>query len=690
LHKESLAILRRVDDSVDLIEALYDNGQLHFLLGDLAGARNLHTEAMERSQSLCLMRGVTINQLALGDLYFRQGESEAALNLYRQAANRARESGELSNSVNALLRLAALNRDAGRLSLAWEAAEEAMITGRKTGSPGLVAAGHYALGETNRLAGDADRAVTQFDTALELLVNAPDTELAWRVHYGRGNALEDQGRMAEAITALENAISLIEGVRNRLDRERFRAGYIQDKYQVYIDLVRLQIEIGEAETAFETAERLRSRSYSEMVEAHLPEAQDEDSSAEHALRRRIMALRQALLKEQNLVKPERRDAAIVVYSRELLAAEQAYQAMLDDRRKRNVPSFHPVPSYEEVRQLLGQHEALVEYVVGRDETVLFILTAEDLVTHTAALIRKDLDNKVSLVRSLIKRDGSDFWRKPAVSLAKSLLEPILAGGQFSTIDHIYLVPHGTLNYLPFAVLPMGNGKPVVSSFTLSYLPTAATLIDPRQSSNRNLGLLALAPDRSHLEFANTEAQAINDLFDPDSRLLLGPDATESAFKNEAGKYRVLHMATHGYFNKFNPMLSGLELEADHINDGQLELHEILGLQLNADLVTLSACQTGLGSGYFSTVPAGDDFVGLTRAFIFAGSSSVMATLWEVNDASTLELMMTFYGSLRQSGNAQDLPLSLARAQRAMLSSEEYSHPYYWAPFVLVGGASAKS
>ena len=104
-------------------------------------------------------------------------------------------------------------------------------------------------------------------------------------------------------------------------------------------------------------------------------------------------------------------------------------------------------------------------------------------------------------------------------------------------------------------------------------------------------------------------------------------------------------------------------------------------------MTLSACQTGLGSGYFAEVPAGDDFVGSTRAFLYAGSTAVLATLWEVDDASTLALMKSFYGGLRQAAGTEDKATALALAQRALLASDEYKHPYFWAPFVLVGDMS---
>ena len=134
-------------------------------------------------------------------------------------------------------------------------------------------------------------------------------------------------------------------------------------------------------------------------------------------------------------------------------------------------------------------------------------------------------------------------------------------------------------------------------------------------------------------------------------------------------------------SKLNPLLSGIDLEPDPSEDGRLEVREIMELRLKARLVTLSACETALGSSYFTEIPAGDDFVGLTRAFLFAGSRSVLASLWKVDDRSTLELMEVFY---RERGGAESAG-ALVAAQRAMRQAKgRYSHPYFWAAFVLVG------
>ena len=169
------------------------------------------------------------------------------------------------------------------------------------------------------------------------------------------------------------------------------------------------------------------------------------------------------------------------------------------------------------------------------------------------------------------------------------------------------------------------------------------------------------------------------------QVLIGKKATESSFKALAGGYRMLHLATHNTWNRLNPLLSGLELEPGSGEDGRLEVHEILNLRLAADLVTLSACETALGSGYQGTTPIGDDFVGLTRAFLHAGSGGVVASLWEVDDESTLDLMQRFYTQLSD----KDPAAALAEAQRAMLNPSRPMDPYRWAAFVVVGGTLAQ-
>ena len=172
----------------------------------------------------------------------------------------------------------------------------------------------------------------------------------------------------------------------------------------------------------------------------------------------------------------------------------------------------------------------------------------------------------------------------------------------------------------------------------------------------------------------------------DPQVLIGQAATEAAFRRDAPGRRILHLATYGVLNKQNPLFSYMDLAAGGEQDGRLEVHEVFGLRLAADLVVLSACQTGLGSGALADVPAGDDWVGLTRAFLHAGAARVVATLWPVDDWASAALMERFYEGYQAQ---DDAARALALAQRTLLAAPATAHPFYWAGFVSIGGAPAE-
>jgi CHAT domain-containing protein len=333
---------------------------------------------------------------------------------------------------------------------------------------------------------------------------------------------------------------------------------------------------------------------------------------------------------------------------------------------------------------------LVEYVLARDHLMTFVISRRGIAAQTMPLRRADLTARIALLRDLIRRPGDQRWRKPAASLSATLIQPLEREGLLRGVRDLYVVPHGALNYLPFALLPADgsvDGAPLIDRYALAQLPAASAMLSNGRAMAGPPSLLAVAPARSRLRFAPQEARAIGALYQPNSRLLTGAAATESSFKRVAGDFRIVHLATHGHFNKLNPLLSGLELEADRVDDGLLQVHEVLGLRLAAELVTLSACETGLGSGYLADLPAGDEFVGMARAFLAAGSESVMATLWDVDDAASVQIMKRFYARLQGSSAGTSKARALAEAQQEFQSSAELGHPYYWAPFIVVGAQS---
>ncbi|MDP9268491.1 MAG: tetratricopeptide repeat protein [Acidobacteriota bacterium] len=665
------------------VEGLGDRGAVFLMLGDLPSAERDFSEASGLAQSIGNVRGVTANLLALGDLEAKRGRHERAAVQYRAALERSRAAADQDMMATSLLRLAATLPELRDPQGAVVSAKEALEIARKQSAAPGEAEALLILGDLLRRQGELQPSLARLTEAEKVAAPIANPDLNWQIAYGRGRTLEAMGRVDEAISAYRQSVEIIEGVHSELKEERYRSGYLQDKSQVYIALIRLLLRRDKAGEAFSFAERLRAQGKSTPLERNVsPEA----AQHELELRLRIQRLHRAI-EEESAKGAEFRGRAAAVFSEELQAAQREYQNLLDDRHGRR-SGRATVATAERIRQSLPADAALLEYVVADDSVLIFVLTRDQLRSTSSPVSLEELETRIELFRDLLNRRTGDQWRPPAESLRHSLVDPIEAAGWLRGRRRLFLVPQGVLHYLPFAALARttdSRTRFLVEDYVLQYLPSASTLAAEPGSAGLDRRLFALAPSRSHLLFATREVQAIQTLLPHGARLLVGTRATESDFKRLAGDYGTIHLATHGFFNKVNPLFSGVELEPDARDDGRLEVHEVLELRLRAGLVTLSACETALGTGYYSDVPAGDDFVGLTDAFLRAGSSSVLATLWEVNDRSTSEFMTEFYRRLERPGGEGDL--ALATAQRRMLASHSrFRHPYYWAPFVLVGSS----
>jgi CHAT domain-containing protein len=250
---------------------------------------------------------------------------------------------------------------------------------------------------------------------------------------------------------------------------------------------------------------------------------------------------------------------------------------------------------------------------------------------------------------------------------------------------LLIIPHGALHYLPFAALHDGRNF-LAAEHSLRYLPSASVLkyLKPPRTQRPESVLIFGNPDLGNpkldLPNAEIEAKAIADLV-PGSELLVRKKASEAAFKQFAPSFRYLHIASHGQFNASNALDSRLLLSQDGGQDGgqdgSLTVGELYSVRLDVDLTTLSACETGLGK-----VLSGDDVVGLTRGFLYAGSSSVVASLWEVDDLATAELMKAFYTRLKAG-----VPQKLALREAQMEVRKSFPHPFFWAAFFITGQGS---
>jgi CHAT domain-containing protein len=288
----------------------------------------------------------------------------------------------------------------------------------------------------------------------------------------------------------------------------------------------------------------------------------------------------------------------------------------------------------------------------------------------------DLAAKVRRLRVTIQEDEDENRsREYAKELHDILLGPVrsLAAGK-----SLLIVPHGVLHYLPFAALYDGNDY-LMQNTLIRFLPSASTIRFLRTPSGTQKDpVLVLAnPDLQDpsldLPFAETEGRYIAQSI-PASEIFARSQASEEVFKARAPTFRMLHVASHGEFNGADALQSRLLLARSGTEDGSLTVGDLYNMRLDADLVTLSACETGLGK-----VQTGDDVLGLTRGFLFAGSSNIVASQWKVDDQATGVLMQHFYANLSQGKPKRE---ALREAQRE--TRKTYAHPFYWAAFYLTG------
>jgi len=320
----------------------------------------------------------------------------------------------------------------------------------------------------------------------------------------------------------------------------------------------------------------------------------------------------------------------------------------------------------------------------------FVVTGQSVEAVVLPIDLKTVQSIYRLLRlNLDAAPHSTAERLPALTANAQALLHRLYQGLVAPLDATLraygrwiVVPYGPLHYLPFQALFDGTHY-LVERHEISYLPGASLLrycLEPRHGA-------AGAATFGHSfggQLPNTvhEAAAIHAIFGGD--LYIEEEATPARFRELAGQRQVLHLATHGNFRPDNPLFSGLALA-----DGWLTTLDIFNLRLNASLVTLSACQTGR-----STVGGGDELLGLMRALLYAGAASLVLTLWTVEDRSTASLMQRFYQGLaegqRKGSALRQAQLAFIQSDRAGSDAQDraYAHPYFWAPFFLVGDAGS--
>ena len=502
-----------------------------------------------------------------------------------------------------------------------------------------------------------------------------------------GGVYRGMGKLPEAEAVLRKAVAGIEDIRSQLQSEEHREAFVEDKMGAYAQLIQVLFDQGKMAGAFEISERARARAFLDMLGNRVSLSRGRDAALiaeEKALQERIARLKAFEALEDSEEEPPEDATATPLQSdrqRELDLAREAYTAFLarvraQSREQASLMTVEPL-TLSEVQALLGPEAVLLEYFVGGGRTLLWVVTRDSLRAFRLRIGEDELARRVGEFRDLISSRGRlDELQQAAQDLYRTLVGPAFPGG---LPRELIIVPHRVLHYLPFHALMPAPGRYLLQDSLVSYLSSASLLQFTRekQAAGAPSALAVGNPDLEdptlNLRYAEREARGVADLF-PGTVVLTRRDATKAKGREHSTRHNLLHFATHAELDDADPLGSALLFAPDTGDDGRLEVQEIFGLDLNAFLVVLSACETALGK-----LSRGDELTGLTRAFIYAGTPSVITTLWKVNDRASYELMWEFYRHLKAGRNKAE---ALRQAQVATLA--KYPHPYYWAAYQLTG------
>ncbi|MBK9347102.1 MAG: CHAT domain-containing protein [Burkholderiales bacterium] len=510
--------------------------------------------------------------------------------------------------------------------------------------------------------GRTEEARTGFDQMLKVPQIAANGEIYWMTLADRAHIATRDGDLPLAISLYRRALEVIERQRASIHTEANKIGFIGDKQAVYARLVELLFRTGDLPQALEISERAKSRALVDLLasKAHFSaprQARDARLDIVELINEKTRTDYAALEQSANTVRSQTGGAKPLAAA---LALPGELQTLVSVNALR----------VEEIQSLLGEDEAMLSYFSHNNSMVVMLVQKKQV---QGALVATDgLESDIRKLRASLPK------RLPVDALLRQLYTRLIApvAAQLPG-KRLSIVAHGALHYLPFSSLHDGRGY-LAERYTIRMLPSASVLkyIRPPSAQASGKALILGNPDLQDpamdLPGAQAEAQALGKEL-ASSDVLVRDQATKEAFMQRAPSARFIHLASHGDFDGSNPLSSGLLLAAPAKGQGRLTVSDLYQLSLDAELVTLSACETGLGR-----IASGDDVVGLTRGFLYAGTSAVLASLWQVDDDSTEFLMLRFYHHLRKNGRGEALRLA------QLDTRARFAHPYFWAPFYLTG------
>jgi CHAT domain-containing protein/Tfp pilus assembly protein PilF len=744
-NAQALPVTRALGDRRGEAYALNNMGAVHYMLGDAETALAYYGKALSLRRALEDRLGESNTLVNVGAIHLANGEARRAVDCFEQALEIGRALGNRRAQGQTLMSLGAAHRALGDHGAALEALTQSASLCNAVGDRLCESDALADLAVTEMALSRAvsrehlSRALTMKQALGDMVGEAQTLVKFARLEESAGNL--DQARLRA-----EAALAMTESQRAKVASPILRASYLsasRDAYELYVDvLMRLHVanpSAGHAAEALRVSEAARARSLLDtLTEARSGIREGVDAGLlerQRSIRQQINA---KATQSVSLSAAQGNDSSRKLVEEELDGLLRDYRQVeveIRTQSPRYAALVQPVPlTLAEIQQVVDEGTLLLEYALGNDRSYVWAVTSSSMTAHELPG-RGAIETVARQVYELLQQShrpgvGAQA-RRATAELSRMLLGPV---SKALGTRRLIIVPDGALQFVPFAALPNpaaeAESHPLVVGHEIVVLPSAsvvAALRSPppgRPKADRVLAVLAdpvlersdprvqsgtrgesqalsvasstaMPPDllRSateagmtrfeRLRFTRQEAQTITELAGGKATLTaLDFEASRAtAMRSELGHYRLLHFASHALLNTQHPELSGIVLSLvapdGTAQDGFLRLHDIYNMRLGAGLVVLSACQTALGREI-----KGEGLVGLTRGFMYAGAPRVVASLWDVRDAGTSQLMTRFYRGMLRDGLRP--AAALRAAQIALLQDPAWSAPVYWAGFILQG------
>ncbi|MDQ7824597.1 MAG: CHAT domain-containing protein [Candidatus Eremiobacteraeota bacterium] len=543
---------------------------------------------------------------------------------------------------------------------------------------------YYGEGELVLATGSPQKAREYATKALTLCGDSPFLiEYRWKSENLLGKIYEHEGLLNESQRAYEQAVADIEELMLSLYIDKQQEEFFQERTEPYEGIIRVLIKQGKPQEAFSYAEKMKAAS----LRLHLGELiVKQKLTGEKQETLQSLALQNAMAQKdmkRNADSPSPSKAQEGALKNKSIAIKKQLNETLqsDEPDFRNLVLSSAI-SCQDALKVLNEDTAILEYLYqtsapkGENKVYLFLVTSREQKVLTLDIAPEELIKAVTALCKTYSEKGSN-WEVPASSLFSSLVAPVLP--LIKGKKHLIIIPHQELNKLPFHALLDSEDRPLIEKFSITYAPSVTTLKlcrEKKTAPGQKLAAFAYGNIQkegiSPLPETNREVDSLKQIY-KDADVFKEKDFSLSNVLKVLKEKNVLHFATHGMLNDNTPENSCL-VTSSGIN---ISVDKILGFQdqkMQANLVVMSACQTGKGKLY-----PGDGQVGLTRSFMYAGTPSVVASLWSVSDESTADLMEAFYRNL---ASGLDKGEALRKAELEIMG--KYPHPFHWAPFILVG------